>query len=140
MCLVVYLASADPLPTTKWMGGMGVALTDLAPEADPVRAQFTLPNVYGVASSEGCGCGFLTHYKSGTELEESLAERRALSALLSSFPGGSKQFQLLIAYDGYETKPIDTCYKMEIEKLETCDFNKGWDYHVILVELEGGGQ
>jgi hypothetical protein len=136
MCLVVYIASSEPLLTTIWEPEQGVCFCDLPPEKSDVRKQFRYPHVYTVASSEGCGCGFLTHHKTGSELQSAIEERKILAKLLQNNVIPNQKLQLLISYDGYETKEIDTRWKMKVKDLENCDFNKGWDYHIILVDLD----
>lgn len=136
MCLVVYIASSEPLPANEWKHGLGVTITNLDPKDNGIQKQFTYPHVYYVASSEGCGCGFLTHYKDGEDLEQALNERRALSTILLQNSTSKARFQLLVAYSGYERNEIDWRWKSSLEDLEKCDFNRGWDYHVILVEID----
>jgi hypothetical protein len=135
MCLVVYIACSKPLETSVWEVGRGVTITELPPENSDVRKQFTNPCVYYVASSQGCGCGFLARYGTGEDLQNALNERRELSKIIQQAGTSGESFQLLIAYSGYETNEIDMRWKLKIGDLVNCDFDEGWDYHVILVDL-----
>ncbi len=59
MFMMVYIASDQSLPTVAWDDAHpAFYVSELMPDREPVRRQFSAPNVYYVGSHEGCGCGF----------------------------------------------------------------------------------
>jgi hypothetical protein len=64
MCLLVWMASARPLPPVTLASPQqphpvdGYARVEAVDADAPVRARFTLPHVSYVGSHEGCGCGY----------------------------------------------------------------------------------
>src|SRR4051812_45959015 len=59
MCMVVYIASDYPLPTSSWDEARPrFHVTELSERDEPVRRQFSKPCAYYAGSHEGCGCGF----------------------------------------------------------------------------------
>ena len=56
MCLIVYLASREPIAERRTAA---IVVTPLIGEDEPVRRWLTLPHVRSVGTAkEGCGCGF----------------------------------------------------------------------------------
>jgi len=135
MCLMTYVATETALDSSDWEQGRGVMLCPVPREVGDVAKRFSLPNVYLAASSEGCGCGFLTRWKEKQELEQAVNERRELGSLLREEVCRSKKCELLICYAGYETKAITQKLKTSVEDLASVDFDRGWDYEVLLVEI-----
>ncbi|OJW15622.1 MAG: hypothetical protein BGO49_15335 [Planctomycetales bacterium 71-10] len=90
MCMMVYVASDHPLPTSAWDEARpGFHVEELSKRDEAVRKQFSKPCIYYVGSHEGCGCGF--QYGQYEELEQDREEsaaveesRRHLSEFLAS--------------------------------------------------------
>jgi len=56
MCLIVYLASREPIAERRTDA---IVVTPLIEEDEPVRRWLSLPHVRSVATAQGrCGCGF----------------------------------------------------------------------------------
>lgn len=59
MCMMVYLAAAEPLRTLNWNEAKPTFyVSRLSPDEKRVTRQFTSSNVVYAGSHEGCGCGF----------------------------------------------------------------------------------
>lgn len=85
MCLMLYLASDQPLPLVDGAESKAAfSLTNLHDTEDRVRGQFSESNVYTVGAHEGCGCGFqLGQYPGESESERSQNARSL--ALLADY-------------------------------------------------------
>ena len=79
MCLMVYVASDEELPTMPYdeaRPGLYVVREDA--EEAPVRRHFRMRNIYLVCCHTGCGCGF--QYGEYPEVEDDPEELAAAEA------------------------------------------------------------
>ena len=59
MCIVLYLGTDVPVPTSQWSDAdPRFRVMDLLEAEEPVREHFSRRYVYYLASHEKCGCGF----------------------------------------------------------------------------------
>lgn len=59
MCLLLYLASDQPLPLLAWDANHpDFHVSELYAEQEPVRNHLGLPYIYQCGSEERCGCAF----------------------------------------------------------------------------------
>jgi hypothetical protein len=105
MCIMVYVASDHPLPTTAWdLNRPAFHVVDVAERDALVRCQFSKPYVYYVGSHEGCGCGFQFGEYEGFEEEADLPDKRNSRRLLAEFLAVALQHQqeveLFACWDG----------------------------------------
>jgi hypothetical protein len=106
MCMMVYVASDYPLPTSSWDEARPCFYVEALSERDePVRRQFTKPWVYYAGSHEGCGCGF--QYGQYPGHEEDVAEvaaardsRRRLAEYVAVALQHQPEVQLFACWDG----------------------------------------
>lgn len=87
MCMMVYVASDCPLPTTAWDPTQPLFhVTELTERDGPVQQRFSKPFVYYAGSHEGCGCGFQygEYEESEEDDEESEEDAAALAAAKDS--------------------------------------------------------
>jgi len=106
MCMMVYVASDHPLPTSAWDEARpGFHVEELSKRDEAVRKQFSKPCIYYVGSHEGCGCGF--QYGQYEELEQDREEsaaveesRRHLSEFLATALQGQAEVELFACWDG----------------------------------------
>jgi hypothetical protein len=108
MCMVVYLASDYPLPTSAWdQAKPGFYVTEVANSDEPVRRQFSKPYVYYVGSHEKCGCGFQYDQWEGDEedalkLDAVQHSRLRLAEFLSAALQHQSAVELFACWDGDE--------------------------------------
>jgi hypothetical protein len=106
MCMMVYIASDDPLPTSAWDEVRPCFyVTELSERDEPVRRQFTKPFVYYAGSHEGCGCGFQFVESDGFEedpdaLAASRNSRRRLAEFLAAALQHQSEVELFACWDG----------------------------------------
>jgi hypothetical protein len=111
MCIVVYLASDYPLPTSAWDPARRCFhVVEVAERDHEVRRQFSKPHVYYTGSHEGCGCGF--QYGEYEEEEEDAAKlaaaqdsRRRLVEFLSVALQHQTTVELFACWNGDEAAP-----------------------------------
>jgi hypothetical protein len=118
MCLMVYIASDQPLPLIEWSENAPTFwVGELGEYDEPVRKQFTKAYVYYLGSHKGCGCGFSYSawneedyqgvpsevYKSWVNDEEARRKSiRSLSAYLDAAIS-TGTLQLFACWDGDQT-------------------------------------
>jgi len=118
MCLGLFLASDAVLPLfpfTEARPAFNVA--PLRSYEEPVRAQFSHPNVVYLGASTGCGCGFDPN---GSEAESSAADREADRRALADylvFAAGASPLELFVCWDGDYTAPADRRLTIEVSEL-----------------------
>ena len=106
MCMMVYIASDYPLPTSAWDGARpGFHVAELSERDRPVRRRFSRPCVYYVGSHEGCGCGFQYGQYEGIEedpeqLVAAKASRQRLSEFLAVALQHQSELELFACWDG----------------------------------------
>ena len=106
MCMMVYVASDYPLPTSAWdESSPGFHVANLSDHDEPVRQRFSKPCVYYVGSHEGCGCGFQYGQYEGfeedpAELAAARGSRRHLSEFLSVSLQHQSEVELFACWDG----------------------------------------
>src|SRR6266446_4942076 len=111
MCMLIYVASDYPLPTSAWdQGRPRFHVTELGDRDQPVRRQFSKPCVYYAGSHEGCGCGFqYGEYEGFEEDPAALAAARDSRGLLAEFLSVALQHQpaveLFACWDGDQGAP-----------------------------------
>jgi hypothetical protein len=104
--MMVYVASANPLPESSWdKAKPGFYVQALPYRDEAVRRQFRLPFVYLLGSHQGCGCGF--DWEGFEELDETYAEcvavrdsRRRLSEFLSLALRNQPEIELYACWNG----------------------------------------
>lgn len=131
MCLMTYIATDVLLESDEWQEGKGVTICPLPAVLEDIKTQFSLPHVYMIASSEGCGCGFLTF----EDQVRAMKERADLGKILDAAVGGRTTLELLICFAGYERKPITQRLQSCTSQLSSVPFDNGWYYEVILVDV-----
>ncbi|HEY1377446.1 MAG TPA: hypothetical protein VGF55_11670, partial [Gemmataceae bacterium] len=105
MCLVVYVASDDPLPTVAWDGARpGFHVTEVTAADHPVRCRFAKPCVYYAGSHEWCGCGFqygeYEGYGEEADLPRKRDSRRRLAEFLAVALQHQPEVELFACWDG----------------------------------------
>lgn len=99
MCIMVYVASDEPLPTIPWIQGQPRfnvrTLAEWNTGFEVVR-HFTKPTVYYLGSYQGCGCGFGDPSPEG---RQSLLELRNYLAAAIKY---SKTLELYSCWAGNE--------------------------------------
>jgi hypothetical protein len=109
MCMMIYIASEHPLPTSSWDEARPCFYVEALSERDePVRRRFTKPWVYYAGSHEGCGCGFQSgQYEGLEEGADALAAARDSRWRLAEFLAVALQHQseveLFACWDGDQT-------------------------------------
>lgn len=59
MCLAVYIAHSQPLPSKPWdESNPSIFIKELNEQDRLIQDKFTLKHIYYLGSHEGCGCGF----------------------------------------------------------------------------------
>jgi hypothetical protein len=82
MCLMVYMAAAEPLRLIDWDDvAPGFYVEALDPDEERVRKQFGRPHVVYAGTHEGCGCGFRRWEQAGHRHADDGMRRRALQDL-----------------------------------------------------------
>jgi hypothetical protein len=113
MCMMVYIASEYPLPTSSWDETNPCFYVETLSERDEsVRRQFTKPWIYYVGSHEGCGCGFQYGQYAGLEKDiTALAAARDSRHRLAEFLAVALQHQweveLFACWDGDQTAVVE---------------------------------
>jgi hypothetical protein len=111
MCMMVYIASDYPLPTSPWKPSEpGFHVSDLTERDDLVRRQFSKPFVYYAGSHEGCCCGFQYGQYDGLEedaakLAASRESRRRLAEFLSITLQHQATVEVFACWDGDQGAP-----------------------------------
>jgi hypothetical protein len=106
MCMMVYIATDHPLPTSAWDEARPCFyVTELSERDETVRRQFTKPFVYYAGSHEGCGCGFQFDESDGIEVDpDALAasrdSRRRLADFLAAALQHQSEVELFACWDG----------------------------------------
>ncbi len=106
MCMMVYIASDCPLPTSEWDKAQPrFHVIELNERDEPVRLQFSKPCVYYVGSHEGCGCGFQYGQYEGIEddpaqLASAQESRRLLAEFVSNALLHQPTVELFACWDG----------------------------------------
>lgn len=106
MCMMVYVASDHPLPTSAWDEARpGFYVEELSERDEAVRGRFSKPCIYYVGPHECCGCGF--EYGQYEELEQGREEsaaveesRRLLSEFLAAALRSQAEVELFACWDG----------------------------------------
>ena len=141
MCIMVYVASDYPLPTTAWNQAHPAFHVVDVPEGDaPVRCQFSKPCVYYVGSHEGCGCGFQYGEYEGFEVEVDLPDKRNSRRLLSEFLSAAlrhqQEVELFACWDGDQAiKPEYRARLQPADLLHTRSFFR--EKELIVVSGDG---
>lgn len=112
MCMMVYVASDRPLPTSAWDAARpGFHVTELSDRDAPVRRQFSKPYVYYAGSHEGCGCGF--QYGEYEDEPAALAagrdSRRRLAEFLAAALRHQPEVELFACWDGDQAAEPEHC-------------------------------
>jgi hypothetical protein len=112
MCMMVYVASDYPLPTSAWDPTRPhFHVTELSDRDEPVRRQFSKPCVYYAGSHEGCGCGFQYGEYEGEEEDAALAaardSRRRLAEFLAAALQHQSEVELFACWDGDQATPAE---------------------------------
>lgn len=104
MCLVVYLASDQPLPFIAWDENTPAFHVTEVREAElKVRQQFKKPHLYYLGSHTGCGCGFDDAQNNERNVDEHAATERTLNALgayLAAAVATAGTLELYSCWDG----------------------------------------
>ena len=106
MCMMVYIASDYPLPTSAWNYAKPTFhVTNVLDAHVPVRRHFSKPYAYYVGSHEGCGCGFqVGQYDASNVDAETLAaglsSRRRLVEFLAVALQHQQTVELFACWDG----------------------------------------
>ena len=106
MCMMVYVASDHPLPTSAWDEDRpGFHVEALSERDESVRRQFSKPFVYYVGSHQGCGCGFDWDVFEGVseddpEFADAKASRQGLFELLALGLRQGGELGLFACWDG----------------------------------------
>jgi len=128
MCMMVYLAAAEPLRTVPWDAAAPTFhASALAPDEERVRRQFAKPHVIYAGSHEGCGCGFqLGEYAAEyTEPAELAARRKSLhdfAAYLREELPRVGVIEVFACWDGDQEEPPEHHRALTPESLEADDF------------------
>jgi hypothetical protein len=113
MCIMIYIASDQPLPTAAWdPSRRRFQLTELSEGDEPVRRQFSKPCVYLARSHEGCGCGFqYGEYEEDdeddTDLTAKRVSRRQLADFLTAALQKQPEIELFACWDGDQAAPAE---------------------------------
>jgi hypothetical protein len=118
MCLAVYLASSQSIPTSEWNESTPAFYLQTTAEGEPARKQFSYPYVYYVGSHEGCGCGFSKDFDFGEDLDASQQDYAALGRLLRDATVRGAKLELFTCWEGEqssEPESVSTITASEIE-------------------------
>jgi hypothetical protein len=127
MCMVIYLASATPLPESEFdPSNPGFYVTsDLGTFGDAARQHFSLPFAYYAGSHTSCGCGFAYGPWSGPQDAEEDAQGlqsvRALCAYVTA-AAASGPIEIYSCWSADEGKEIATRISIGPEYFERDDF------------------
>ena len=105
MCILVFIASDNDLPTLPWSQAQPrFHVTELSERDEPVRSKFSKPHVYYAGSHEGCGCGFqygeYEGYEEEADLPEKQTSRRRLAEYLAVALRHQPEVELFVCWDG----------------------------------------
>jgi hypothetical protein len=101
MCLSVHIASNAPLSVNPWNPDARAFYLETVPVDAPVRAQFSLPNVYVAGSHLGCGCGFI-RYENDDERDKTQANYTALAGVIRDALTAGSSVELFTSWEGDE--------------------------------------
>ena len=109
MCMVVYIASHDPLPLIAWQqDSPAFNVTELTEHERPVVCHLSLPHVRQTGSHTGCGCGFNEGREYPQAYDDSVAERvNALesSSRLARYVREHRVVEIYSYWSGHEGEP-----------------------------------
>ena len=111
MCLMLYLASDQPLPLVEDAESKSAfSLTNLHDAEVRVRGQFSESNVYAAGAHEGCGCGFQLGQYPGQSDSERMQNARSLALLadyLDEQLATGAKISLFACWDGDQDCPAE---------------------------------
>jgi len=131
MCMALYLATDELIPTTEWSTGSVPIFQALEPTEEKVRRQFTKPEVRYVGSHSRCSCGFL-YDPASPDAELTLQSIDALRALVSSLVGDQGEVELFYCWEGDEGREADSRLHTTVSEIgsESCPLNTTTFYRV----------
>jgi hypothetical protein len=112
MCMALYLAADEPVPTTEWREGESVfVIQPLNESQERVRKQFTKPAVFYLGAHTGCSCGFAYGQLKPETPEQLLQEqmsRRSVEELQGFLAGqvaNGRDVELFACWEGDQGAP-----------------------------------
>jgi hypothetical protein len=125
MCLALYIASDQPLTLIPWRDDRpAFHVTELKPEQEHVRRQFSHPHVYFAGGHEGCACPFNygREFPEHEDDPEQLTAARECVARLSAFVHESKVAQIYTCQFDEEYQPREHKRSVTPEQLRAPEF------------------
>ena len=110
MCVMLYLASDEPLPLVAWNEECpGFHVSDPDPTYDEVRQWLSKPHVYDLGAHPGCACGFSYGEHPDHEKPEDVRKSRETVRQLSEYLGRAVteagELELYSWWNGEESNP-----------------------------------
>lgn len=139
MGLVVYLASTKPLSHRGYdRRDPAPSLADSGGESlRRVRRRLSLPHIYEVRSSQGCGCGFLTDGEVGDGLEQVRAEYGALIQFVDQALAMGPEAELFSSWVGEEDDEPVEHLELDRRELDRLEFEHDKRHYVRVRRSEG---
>ena len=108
MCMVVYIASDYPLPTSAWdQTRPRFYVEEVSDREASVRRHFSKPCVYYAGSHEGCGCGFQYGEYEDEHPPANEDSRRRLAEFLSVALQQQPEVEVFACWSGDEAASVE---------------------------------
>lgn len=122
MCVMIYLASDDPLPTQVWdQSNPRFQIDEVSEPPESIRRHFTKKRIYSAVSHEGCGCGFQWGEFEGCEDEVELRakqeSRRRLAEYISEALEHQPAVEVYACWDCDQAMPAEQTKRVRPEYL-----------------------
>lgn len=122
MCLTVYLASDQALPTIPWNDDSpGFHVLELPPN-HIIHKQLSLGNLYYLGSHEGCGCGFIKDGEVGDELTAVQENFTRLAHFITAARERGAHLQVYCCWEGDQGSPVEHHFTIDEKALLSLDF------------------
>jgi hypothetical protein len=121
MCLSIHIASDLPLPVSTWNSDARAFYLEAVPVDAPVRARFSLPNVYFAGSHLGCGCGFI-RYENDDERDKTQANYTALAGVIRDVLSPASSVEIFTCWEGDHGREPEFLESVSVSELILPEF------------------